>query len=61
MTVAPKLGNRGLALLAVHCTSLDPEAPSARERLEAMLGTELAGRLVAALSRGATARARFAA
>jgi len=59
--VPPKPGGRGLALLVAHCASLDPDAPSARERLEALLGSELAGRLVTALSRGASSRARRAA
>ena len=45
---------RGLALLVAHCTSLDPAAPTARERLEEKLGPELARKLVFALA----ARAR---
>ena len=41
---------RGLALLARHCASLDPDAPTARERLEDALGPELARKLVFALA-----------
>jgi hypothetical protein len=41
--------DRGLALLVAHCASLDPAAPTARERLEEMLGAELARKLVFAL------------
>jgi len=59
--VPPMPDGRGLALLAAHCASLDPDAPNARERLETMLGAELAQRLVSALSRGAPAPTRFAA
>jgi hypothetical protein len=59
-------GPRGLALLAAHCAALDPDAPSARERLANALGAELAHRLVFALSSagaepGSAGRARFAA
>ena len=39
----------GLDLLAAHCAALDPEAPTARERLDALLGVELAAKLVFAL------------
>jgi hypothetical protein len=49
-------GHRGNALLLAHCSSLDPAAPTALERLEATLGPELARRLVAALCSGAPAR-----
>jgi hypothetical protein len=42
--------DRGLALLIAHCTSLDPAAPTARERLEEKLGPELARKLVFALA-----------
>jgi hypothetical protein len=53
---------RGLALLAAHCVSLDPDAPNARERLDAALGAELARKLVLALSSRAGGRGeRFAA
>jgi hypothetical protein len=44
---------RGLALLAAHCASLDPDAPRARDRLEELLGPDLARKLVFALSSGA--------
>jgi hypothetical protein len=49
---------RGLALLVAHCASLDPDAATARERLDAALGPELARKLVFALSRGAESRER---
>jgi len=42
----------GLALLAAHCLSLDPVAPTARERLDDVIGPELAHMLVFALSSG---------
>jgi hypothetical protein len=51
---------RGLALLAAHCTSLDPDAPTARDRLEEALGPDLARKLVFALSGGAYERERVA-
>ena len=41
---------RGHALLVVHCSSLDPVTPTARERLDAVLGPALARKLVFALS-----------
>jgi hypothetical protein len=57
--------DRGTALLLAHCASLDPAAPTARERLEDALGPELAQRLVRALCstppRALDARAVFAA
>ena len=64
--VPPSPGRRGLALLAIHCSSLDPDAPSARERLEKALGAEFARKLVLALSgagsgSGSPDRERFAA
>jgi hypothetical protein len=59
--VPPKREGRGLALLAAHCSSLDPDAPTARDRLEALLGTEFAQKLVVALSSGSSGRERFAA
>lgn len=40
---------RGLSLLVAHCRSLDPDAPSARERLAEAVGTELAHALLFAL------------
>ena len=43
-----------------HCRSLDPDAPSARERLTEAVGVELAAKLVVALS-SASPRQRFAA
>jgi hypothetical protein len=42
--------HRGLSLLAAHCLSLDPYAQTARQRLEAAIGPELAHMLVFALS-----------
>lgn len=46
-------------LLAAHCRNLDPEAPTARERLEQALGRELASKLLFALAppRGTQRRA----
>jgi len=41
---------RGPLLLAAHLESLDPEAIPARERLEMLLGRELARKLVFALA-----------
>ena len=49
---------RGLALLVAHCASLDPDSPSARERLDDLLGPELARKLVFALSGGSEYRER---
>ena len=48
--------DRGLALLAAHCLSFDPEAQTARQRLDASIGPELAHMLVFALSAGTGAR-----
>lgn len=48
--------HRGNALLLAHCASLDPASPSARERLEEVLGPELARKLVRALCSGAPSR-----
>ena len=42
--------DRGLSLLAAHCLSLDPYARTARQRLDAAIGPELAHMLVSALS-----------
>jgi hypothetical protein len=53
-------GTRGLELLLVHVQSLDPDAPTARERLDAALGPELARKLVFALSAGAPRERRAA-
>ncbi len=49
---------RGLALLAAHCASLDPDSPTARERLADALGPALAEKLVFALSSGTQSRER---
>jgi hypothetical protein len=49
---------RGLALLMAHCASFDPATPTARERLEDVLGPDLARKLVFALSTGTESRAR---
>ena len=49
-----------LARIAAHCRSLDPEEPTARARLDAALGPELAAKLVFALA-GGRARVRRAA
>jgi hypothetical protein len=48
--------DRGLDLLAAHCLSVDPLAQSARVRLDAAIGPELAHMLVFALSGRVTAR-----
>jgi hypothetical protein len=37
---------RGLHLLEAHIRSLDPDAPTARERLDAILGEELTQELL---------------
>ena len=47
---------RGTALLLAHLASLDPDAPPAQQRLEDVLGPELARKLVSALCAGAPAR-----
>jgi hypothetical protein len=49
---------RGLALLAAHCASLDPDSTTARDRLAEALGPVLAGKLVFALSSGTQSRER---
>ncbi len=51
-----RAGERGYALVAAHCRSLDPDAQTAGERLEALLGRELARRLVGALAAGPRSR-----
>jgi hypothetical protein len=67
MNAAPSpSGRRGLDLLAAHCAGLDrlllePETPPARERLEALVGPDLAHKLVFALSTSSPGRQRFAA
>lgn len=53
MTAAaqPRHNPEGTALLLRHCRALDAECgPTARARLDALLGNELARRLVAALA-----------
>jgi hypothetical protein len=53
MTVlAETTTQRGVRLLEAHLESLDPEAVSARERLEAEVGSELARKLLFALAPG---------
>ena len=47
---------RGDALLLAHCASLDPDVETAKERLEDVLGPELARQLVHALTAGAPTR-----
>ena len=47
---------RGNALLLAHCASFDPDAETARQRLEDALGPDLARRLVRALTAGAPTR-----
>jgi hypothetical protein len=60
--VPPQPSRRGLGLLIQHCASLDPDTPTARDRLELVLGRELAQKLVFALSTaGSPDRQRFAA
>lgn len=43
-------GLSGLELLLAHCRNLDPATPNARQRLDVVLGPELARKLVFALS-----------
>ena len=51
------LGLQGLPLLLAHCASLAPDGLTARQRLDVVLGPELARKLVYALCSGApTAR-----
>ena len=47
---AQETTHRGAPLLVSHLQSLDPQADSARERLEARLGHDLARKLVFALA-----------
>jgi hypothetical protein len=50
MNLSPPIPiQRGARLLEAHLESLDPEAVSARERLEDEVGSELARKLVFAL------------
>ena len=46
-------GLGGLPLLLAHCASLGPDELTARERLDVVLGPELARKLVFALCAGA--------
>jgi hypothetical protein len=46
----PQPNERGPRLLVAHLRSLDPDRATARERLEAALGPQLAHRLVFALA-----------
>jgi hypothetical protein len=58
MNVTPQAtAHRGVRLLAKHLQSLNPEAVSARERLEEELGTDLARKLVFALAPRRSAKA----
>jgi hypothetical protein len=62
MNAAPSPpGRRGLDLLVAHCSSVYPDAPTARERLEEALGPDFASKLVVALSARQAGRERFAA
>jgi hypothetical protein len=47
----PDTERRGAALLLAHCANLDPHTATARERVEALLGPELAHVLIFALAR----------
>jgi hypothetical protein len=49
-----------MELLAAHLHSLEPAGPSARERLEEVLGVELTQKLLFALAPGATGTRRAA-
>jgi len=51
-------GLEGLPLLLAHCASLAPEGLTARERLDVVLGPELARKLVFALCAGAPGQQR---
>jgi hypothetical protein len=50
--------DRGLELLVAHCASLDPDSVTARERLDEVVGPDLARMLVFALSAGGGERER---
>jgi hypothetical protein len=52
---------RGDVLLLAHCRSLDPDAPTAHDRLVQAIGPELAHKLVFALGVTSPRRERFAA
>jgi hypothetical protein len=61
MNVLPQAtAHRGVRLLTQHLESLDPEATSARERLEEELGSELTRKLVFALAPRRTAQTALA-
>jgi hypothetical protein len=45
-------------LLLAHCASLDPDSATARERVDAALGPDVALKLVSALCAGAHGRER---
>jgi hypothetical protein len=49
---------RGNRLLTAHCAALDPDSVTARKRLDAVLGKELAQKLVFALAGGGSDRQR---
>jgi hypothetical protein len=58
-TAAPQGGGRGAGLLLAHCAAmgrLDVAGHTAFERLEALVGGELAGLLVRALGTARAAR-----
>lgn len=52
----PQPKTRGLRLLAAHLQAFDPAAASARERLEQMVGPQLAHKLLFALAPGQRGR-----
>lgn len=52
MTGQPQPTQRGQRLLVAHLRSLDPASPTARDRLEAALGPQLARKLLFALTPG---------
>jgi hypothetical protein len=61
MNAADSHGTRGAELLLEHVTALDPvehQGPTARERLERIVGGYLARMLVGALSSGRRHRRR---
>lgn len=61
MVVQPKPPDGpSLELLAAHLRSLEPEVLGARERLEALLGSELTQKLLFALAPGTTRTRRAA-
>jgi hypothetical protein len=52
----PQPSTRGLRLLAAHLRSFDPAAPRPRERLEHVVGPQLARKLLFALAPGQRGR-----